>query len=45
MSFERAPIYNEKMFVELFKEYDEDGNGFLEKFEMVNFIKQIFKVP
>ena len=42
---ERAQNYNQNNFDQLFEKFDEDKNGFIEKNEMVNFIKQTFRVP
>ena len=36
---ERAANYNEKEFDKLFKKFDEDQNGFIDKPEMAVFIK------
>jgi len=43
MAEERAGNYSEENFEKLFDKFDEDKNGFLEKFEMAVLLKKVFK--
>ena len=38
----RAKNYDESKFEELFNKYDEDGNGYIKKSEMVVLLKKAF---
>ena len=38
----RGKNYKEIVFLKLFERFDEDSNGFIQKHEMVNFIKSAF---
>ena len=40
---EMSGTYDPEKFDQLFKEYDDDKNGYLEKCEMCVFIKKVFK--
>jgi Ca2+-binding EF-hand superfamily protein len=40
---ERAENYKEEDFDKLFKKFDDDKDGFMDKTEMSVFLKQVFK--
>jgi Ca2+-binding EF-hand superfamily protein len=43
MAEDRAANYDETKLDEIFAKYDEDNDGFMEKFEMTGLIKKVFK--
>jgi Ca2+-binding EF-hand superfamily protein len=43
MKPERAENYKEEDFEKLFKKFDDDKDGFMDKTELAVFIKKVFK--
>ena len=45
VTLDRSYNYKEANFDKIFEEFDDDKNGFIQKSEMANFLKKIFKKP